>query len=266
MTRTLCLLGAGQHTATVIDAARDLANTLGTEVAVLHLVRHVGTPPPAGVAVPLRQQVTTDALAEAVTAAAATDVVCLVLGAEDRFPVGADDLPVITELATRVAVPMLVVPPSSVLGHTTHLRRVLVPHDGSARTSARLRGLIQRLRAAGVERVVLHVLDPHAGHGLLQEAAYDLDAWQREFRLRHLGEQDALAVRYGEPWERMRQEALKVGADAVVLAWGQQRSPARAAVIHAALDDRSLPLLLVPDQPRGIGSSASATGTDAAPS
>lgn len=255
MSHTLCLLGVGEN-ASSADAARELADTLGTEVAALHLVRHAGTAPPADVTIPLRQRVTADALTETVGVGSAADVACLVVGAGDRFPSASGDRPLIAELAPRVSVPLLVVPPGSALGRTAHLRRLLVPHDGSPRTSRRLHGLAAQLRAAGAELRVLHVLDPAVTGGLLPGGAYDLEAWRREFRLRHLDDQDSLTVRCGDPWERVRQEARRIDADAVVLAWGQHRSPGRAALIRAALADRSLPLLLVPDRPRGGGSSA----------
>jgi nucleotide-binding universal stress UspA family protein len=149
-------------------------------------------------------------------------------------------------LAEATTGALLVVPPRSRLGTDGAIHRALVPLDGDPRTTDQVRGLVERLAAAGVEVVATHVFDRDHPPRCLDAAGHGLEAWRHEFQARHGTTAMALRLRRGPVWQAIRECAADLDADLVVLGWSQHLAPGRAEVVRHALTDPELPVLLLP--------------------
>jgi nucleotide-binding universal stress UspA family protein len=181
-----------------------------------------------------------------VAAAAAPDVAALVIGARGtdrgRQPAGHTALDVIA----RVRKPIVVVPP----GETPRakLARVLVPLEGTTKSSQAIERALALTDRADLEIVVLHVHPPQAVPAFQDQPHHAISAWQREFTERYVQQHRGARViqHVGVAADRVVPTAREVDAGLIVLAWNQDLTQGRARVIRETLAQSSIPILLVP--------------------
>ena len=152
--------------------------------------------------------------------------------------------PVCWDVMTRVDQPLLVVPRRSnrVL---RHVRRVLLPLDGTAETSYAVAGIARRALDTGAQVTAVHVFDTATVPAFWDQAAHTHGSWTREFLRRHLPAPVELDLRSGRPAEEVLAEADESGADLVVVAWGRDLDHGRASTVRRAIDEGLTPVLLV---------------------
>jgi nucleotide-binding universal stress UspA family protein len=204
---------------------RSLASTAGVELHELH-----GTP-----------------IDQIVAATKHTDVAALVLGArgvsEGPRPAGHTAL----EVITRVAKPVVVVPPDT--RPPERLARILVPLEGSAESSRALADTIALAHARQLEILVLHVHSAATVPAFADHEPHATSAWDEEFLRRHLTsphERVRLLRRVGAPAEDIGAVAEETSCQLVVLAWSQRLGAGRARVVSQTLERSSVPVLLLP--------------------
>lgn len=178
------------------------------------------------------------------------DVIALVLGArsrtDDRRPLGRTALGV----ATGTGKPIVVVPPDA--DPHAGLDRVLVPLEGTARTSMAPQALIGLAPDATLDVVVLHVIEPHRLPSFTDQPQHEHPAWAREFLARYCPWEEGivqLLTRVGCAEELIPLVAGETGRDLVLLGWSQRLPPGRARVVRAVLRRTRLPVVLVPLPP-----------------
>jgi nucleotide-binding universal stress UspA family protein len=248
VTYVLAALDRGPAAKPVLAMARGIAGTLGTGMAALH-VQVDGLEAPLHLAaragVPLRIA-RGDVVARLVEAAEAGDVEVLVIGARgipaDPRPLGT----VAVAVTTTVSKPVAVVPPHADPRPTCG--RVLVPIEGDVATSPAIRSLIERAVGAGVEVVVLHVLELDAMPMFTDQPQHEHGAWEREFLARHCPWESGTVrfeLRLGRSDEVVPTAARDFGCDLIVLGWSQDFTPGHARVVRAALERSSVPVVLV---------------------
>jgi nucleotide-binding universal stress UspA family protein len=83
-----------------------------------------------------------------------------------------------------------------------------------------------------------------------EQEQYEWSSWHEEFTMRFAtcpqGGRHRTIVRVGDPPAVIVEEAARLPADLVVLAWGGVFSAGRSLFVRAVLRDASCPLLLVP--------------------
>jgi len=184
------------------------------------------------------------------------DVMAIVLGVRStpsgRRPAGH----VAIKVATAVPKPVIVVPPDCVM--PVHFRRVLIPLDRDMVTASALRETIEALQGARAEIVLLHIFEERDLPLVTDQPQHETDAWISEFLRRYCPYVDVRRVelRAGMPAEHLLTVAGEIGADALVLAWGQRLLPGRAVLVRTALEHSRVPVILVPVQRRSAGSPA----------
>jgi nucleotide-binding universal stress UspA family protein len=128
-----------------------------------------------------------------VHAAAEPDVVALVLGARGIHggpqPAGSTAL----EVITRVAKPVVVVPPRA--QPLAPFRRILVPLEGTAESSEALAETIELATRADLEIVALHVHSPASVPAFSDQTHHEVRAWEREFISRYAPRAAARLIR-----------------------------------------------------------------------
>jgi nucleotide-binding universal stress UspA family protein len=249
MPRILTALDASATFEPTARAAQSLATLLNTRVTGLHVLEP-DSPDADALSERAGFQVETVASTDVVgtlrRAMDAPDVIMGVVGTRDEpdgtFPVGH----VARLLAEQLHVPLLVVPPGSVLGSDGRLRRTLVPLDGLAETTADVEELVRQLMAARVEVVLTHVFDVGHPPRFVDEPQHDYEAWRDEFHSRHEPGANRVELRRGDPWVAVCACAHEIDADLIVLAWSQDLGPGRAAVVRGAMADPTIPTLLLP--------------------
>jgi nucleotide-binding universal stress UspA family protein len=248
MTRTLAALDDSPALDATARAARAMARVLGTEVTGIHVAATTGPvvatlSSRAGFTVMLE---TGDPVRRLLAEIERDEVVLAVVGAYDEpdraTPVGH----VALQLAQATSTALLVVPPRSRLGRDGTISRALLPLNGDPTTTEQVRGLAERLTAAGVEVVPVHVFDAAHPPSYLDAAGHGLRAWQREFLARHGQPEHDLQLRHGNAWEAVEECAHDLDADLIMLAWAQSLAPGRAAVVRQAMANPTIPVLLLP--------------------
>jgi nucleotide-binding universal stress UspA family protein len=190
--------------------------------------------------------VTGATVASIVEATEQRDVVAAVLGARGtpggRRPAGH----VATEVATLVLKPVVVVPPECRC--PIQLRRILVPLERDMVTAAALRQTIEAACSAGAEIVVLHVFEERELPLFTDQPQHEVEAWVSEFLRAYCSRLEGIRVelRAGVPSDHLLAVADEIGADALVLGWGQRLLPGRAALVRTALERSGIPVILVP--------------------
>jgi nucleotide-binding universal stress UspA family protein len=200
----------------------------------------------AAAGVPLRV-IRGDVVDRLVAAGSADNVAVLVIGArgrvEDERPLGTTA----TGVATAVEKPVVVVPPEA--DPHASLDRVLVPLEGTPPTSLAPRFLIELAPDAGLDVVVLHVLEPPALPAFTDQPQHEHLAWAREFVARYCRwgiDTVRLVTRVGRCAELVPAAARECGCDLVVLGWSRELAGGRAPVVRAVLEQLPLPVVLVP--------------------
>ncbi|HET9324997.1 MAG TPA: universal stress protein [Gaiellaceae bacterium] len=261
MKTVLAALAGSPADAPVLGAARSLGEMLAADVAAIHVevkgadVRDLGD-------VPLRR-VSGDVVEELAGAGLGEEVVALVLGAR-RLPADPRPLGATAEaVATRVAKPVLIVPPET---QPTSIRRVLVPLEGTLESSHAPRHLFELAGDVAFEVVALHVLGTEAIPAFTDQPQHERPAWEREFLARYCpsGIGDVrLETRVGSAENIVPLVAEECGCDLIAMGWAQELAPGRAPVVRSALLQSGRPVLLVPvgaaaRVPAGLGAGTAA--------
>jgi len=138
------------------------------------------------------------------------------------------------------------------------LRRVVVPLEGSPSSSEAMRLTDEAFCRRGREIVVVHVgtVDTPDEPGsmpaprMVDQEHYEWSSWHEEFTMRFAacpeGGRHRTVVRVGEPPAVIVEEATRLPADLIVLAWTGVFSSGRSPYVHTLLDEAPCPLLLVP--------------------
>jgi nucleotide-binding universal stress UspA family protein len=248
VSNVLAALDSSPAAKPVLAAARAIAGTVGAGVTALH-VQVDGLEVPlhlaARASVPLRVA-RGDVAARLVEAAEAGDVEVLVIGARgipaDPQPLGS----VAIAVTTKVSKPVAVVPPHA--DPRVTCGRVLVPIEADVATPPATRSMIDRAVDAGVEVVVLHVLELDTMPMFTDQPQHEHGAWEQEFLARHCPWEAGTVrfeVRLGRSEEVIPVAAQEFGCDLIVLGWSQEFAPGHARVVRAAVERSSVPVMLV---------------------
>ena len=247
MTTVLAAIDSGACARPVLETATRVATLFGATARGLH-VRENGSDAPdrlaRAAAIELREA-TGERVPAIVHAAAEPDVVALVLGARGIHggpqPAGSTAL----EVITRVAKPVVVVPPRA--QPLAPFRRILVPLEGTAESSQALAETIELATRADLEIVALHVHSPASVPAFSDQTHHELRAWEREFISRYAPRAAARLIRrLGTAADDVAAVAHDADADLIVLAWSQDLAPGRARVVRQTLARSAIPVLLVP--------------------
>jgi len=231
----------------VLSSADAIAELFSATVEALHVgdERAVVASAARKAGVTLRT-ITGEAVQEIVDAAAAEDVVAVVIGAHGapvgKRPVGSTVLALVASLNKPVAV----VPPDAALQHP--IQSVLVPLDGTAASAAALREIVELAAGAELQVVVAHVHQARSLPAFSDHLQHEVHAWSEEFIARNAPAAiDAtLELRVGEPHERVLDICRHSGCDLVALGWSQDLGRGRAAIVRRMLADSPVPVLLTP--------------------
>lgn len=228
----------------VLGAARSLGEMLAADVEAIHVEVQGAGVVDAG-DTPLRR-VSGDVIEELTREGGREEVLALVLGARgmpaDPRPLGATA----EAVATRVAKPVLIVPPET---RPRSIRRVLVPLEGTLESSHAPRHLFELAADAAFEVVALHVLGTEAIPAFTDQPQHEQPAWEREFLARYCPSaiRDVhLEKRVGRAESIVPLVAEESECDLIAMGWAQELAPGRAPVVRAALQQCRRPVLLVP--------------------
>lgn len=187
-----------------------------------------------------------DPLATLVSVALEDDVVALVLGTRSvpfgKRPAGH----IVVDVITTVRKPTVVVPPQA--RPAEQIDRILVPLEGTRDSAAALASVVERARPRNIEIVVLHVRDAATLPRFSEQPQHETEAWAEEFLARcgcSPGEV-RLEVRVGTPADQVVRVAEDARCQLVALSWAQVLAPRRAAVVRHALEESTIPVLLIP--------------------
>jgi nucleotide-binding universal stress UspA family protein len=165
----------------------------------------------------------------------------------------------ITGVLRHASCPLVLVPPER--GATPwHLQHILVPHDGTPRTSVGFRPAVELAERAKAELLVLHVVDVNATPGepgslvpslYMDQPQHEWPAWTSEFVQRFaslclLGQVHLrFRLAHGNPAAEILRLATEQSADLVVLAWRGKLDPSRAAVLKELVSGAQCPVMVI---------------------
>jgi nucleotide-binding universal stress UspA family protein len=179
-------------------------------------------------------------------AAAAEDVVAVVIGARGspagKHPLGGTAAALVTSLGK----PVVVVPPDAPEVHA--VERVLVPLDGTAVSAAALHEVVALASEADLGIVVAHVYPERSLPAFSDHLPHEVRAWREEFLARYCpsATEITLELRVGEPHEHVLDILRRSHCDLVALGWSQDLARGRAAVVRRMLAESPVPVLLTP--------------------
>jgi nucleotide-binding universal stress UspA family protein len=179
-------------------------------------------------------------------AAAAEDVVAVVIGARGtpagKRPAGSTAVALVTLLDKPVAV----VPPDATLERP--IQSVLVPLDGTALSATALQEIVELASNAELQIVVAHVQQERSLPAFSDHLPHEVRAWSEEFIARYCPSATdvALELRVGEPHEHVLDILRRSRCDLVALGWSQDLAGGRAAVVRRMLAESPVPVLLTP--------------------
>ncbi|HEV7206383.1 MAG TPA: universal stress protein [Jatrophihabitans sp.] len=126
--------------------------------------------------------------------------------------------------------------------------RALVPLEATTTSAAALEETLNALAGAGVDIVVLHVLDPMRAPAYWDHPGHAAEAWVTEFLARFCRHRPdvRMTVRTGAAEESIPDVARAERVDLVVLVWSQRLDPGRARIVRRTLGSVGVPVLLVP--------------------
>lgn len=144
-----------------------------------------------------------------------------------------------------------------------HLRRILVPLDGTAEAAQSIEYASALALNANARLLMLHVLSssPELARvrvtpGYADQSHYEFEAWEDEFIRscfacceRPADVQAEVILRYGEPSAEIARYAHAEDCDLIVAAWGGRLSPGRAHVVRTLLHEAACPLLFLRARP-----------------
>jgi nucleotide-binding universal stress UspA family protein len=186
------------------------------------------------------------------------DVAALVLGTREEHtadkPLGSTALAVVG----GVEKPIVLIPPRA--APLERIRRVLLPLEGSRRTSLAPASVLEVAHSAAVDVIVLHVFDEASLPEFTDQPQHETEVWANEFLARYcpVGLRSvSLALRIGEPAETVVRVAEESAVDLIALGWNQRLVPGRAAIVRAVLERGRLPLMLIPATTNARGGQSS---------
>lgn len=159
-----------------------------------------------------------------------------------RFPAGT---PSSWDVVARSDLPLVVLP-TGCGERAAALTDVLLPVDGTRRTSQSVAEMVGRLLVAGARVRAVHVFDQSTVPAFWDQAAHSVDSFTEEFKERHLPEGVELDLRSGRPPDEVLAEAERQQVDLIVVGWSQNVSEGRAALVKEALLHGTVPVLLLP--------------------
>lgn len=241
-----CVLAAidtDESAPAVIAFAEQLARVLSAEVDCLHAGKPFGGM--AGVEAAVRH-IEGQPVSGIIDEAARGDVVAVVIGRRPKpreQPVGG----VGAGLLAALPQPVAVIPADT--PHPHRLGRVIVPLEGTRSSSLAPQRMIEIATGAGVDIVLLHVLDRDAVPMFTDRSGHEAEIWTNEFMARYCPvppKRVHLQVRLGAVEEEVIRAARESDADLVALGWSRRLAQGRAPIVRAALEDAHLPVLLIP--------------------
>lgn len=270
------------HERSGFQVARTLANTLGAPLRVA--TAGATTPAPQDLAqqmsIPVEQlddvaiENITGNLADAtirIANALQRVIVVLVIRFQDEVPPdGAQTLGVSAQqVLEKITGSVLAVPPDREL-NGWHLRRELLPQDGTPNCASALAKVIGRFMQLGIENLVLRVAGAQVGQPnepgslatprYVDHPQYEWETWGREFldRVTGMGANPGasglrLLMASGEPAVEILRVAQEEAVDLIVLPWHCAFGSGRAHMVKAVLRDTSCPVLLLPEVCDGQG-------------
>jgi nucleotide-binding universal stress UspA family protein len=258
------------------QVARTLANTLGASLRMV--TAGATTPAPQDLArqmsVPAEQlqdiaiENITGNLADAtIRIADALQRVIVVLAIRFRDeapPDGAQSFDAnAQQVLEKITGSVLVVPPDRDMGGW-HLRKELLPQDGTPNCASALARIINRFMQMGIENLVLRVAGAQVGQPTepgslatpryVDHPQYEWETWGREFldRITGMGANSRasglrLLMATGEPGVEILRVAQEEAVDLIVLPWHCSFGSGRARMVKAVLRGTSCPVLLLPE-------------------
>lgn len=188
-----------------------------------------------------------DVGAEIERAAREPEVIMVVVGARSTIDGPAPVGHIASAVIERASKPVVVVPPRDG-SPVRHVRRVLIPLEGTEESSLPLVDPIAMLTDAGAGPIALHVLDASHLPRFWDDAAHNLESYATEFIARWwqgppIGD---LELRRGSASTAIIDVARNHDVDLIALGWSQDLSPGHASVVRSVLTDATVPVLLIP--------------------
>ncbi|MGO9906223.1 MAG: universal stress protein [Solirubrobacteraceae bacterium] len=258
MTNVLAAVAPDACARGVLSTAIALAGLLDSTPAGLHVRENgAGTLSQLARAEGVEMREVGGSASEQIMAAALEpDVAALVLGMRGELrgsqPVGRTAL----EIITRVAKPVVLVPPQA--EPRERLTRILVPLEGTGETMQALEHLLELAGNRQLEILVLHLLSPDTLPAFADHEPHETEAWEREFLRGYVSTPDdrvRLVRRLGVPTDDIVMVANETSAELVALTWSQTLSPGHARVVSETLAHSDIPVLLLPRQLSRTGTS-----------
>ncbi|MEN6497345.1 MAG: universal stress protein [Thermoguttaceae bacterium] len=166
---------------------------------------------------------------------------------------------VATEVVHMAPCPVILVPPDP-SRQLTHLRHVLLPHDGTPTTAATAGPALEFVERTDAELIVLHVtaagstqpMEPGSmtAPRYVDQAQYEWPSWVHEFLERaHCPQEQTsrlrMALAVGETGEEINRFARDNHIDLIVCGWHGTLNAEHAGAIRSVLHEPPCPLLLL---------------------
>jgi nucleotide-binding universal stress UspA family protein len=188
------------------------------------------------------------------------DATALVIGARDDRPGVPAPGRVARHLVQSLPCTIVVVPRDCA---DRPLRRVLVAVEGDGESTT-LRRLFDHLQDRPLPEVVaLHVIEPSDVPPFADSAVHEMDAFEREFRLRVASglisdpSRVRFEIRVGDAPDVLRDATRELDADLVVLAWHRRLAAGHGRLVREMLERGSIPIALFALDGPELGDSAS---------
>lgn len=149
-------------------------------------------------------------------------------------------------LLRRARKPVVVVP--EIQTPRRAIARALVPLEATTESASAIAETMDILARAGVDIVVLHVLDPRQAPAFWDHPGHADEVWKGEFLARYCRHRPGIrmTLRSGVAEESIADVARDERVDLVALAWSRRLDPGRAKVVRSTLRNAGVPVLLVP--------------------
>jgi hypothetical protein len=248
MKTVLAMLAPGPYAAAVLNAAGAIGELTGSTVEAIHVGDGSPNPLLAELArdgdVHLRL-IGGDVEAELLHAAAAPEVVVVVVGARRETLTLSSPGDIALAVMKRTEKPVVVVPCAVAL-RAGPIRKVLLPFEDRRETSGPVTEALSRLVVSEVELDVVHVFTDESVPAMLDRPVRDLEVLGQDFLARHVPDDGHITFRTGSVPGQIVNLCHPDGVDLVVLGWSRNASAGRAEVVKAVLGDASVPVLLIP--------------------